>query len=328
MNILKRDIEKASIKESVKFGRGEFDPELAMILGEPSDARKAYAPIVEAICDTAVALPTDYVYYHTSRLPTDRVTVITSTGAATQNVNSLVAPNAFTFIDLASNEEQVSWVDLAARKEDVIARLNKSIETGMNNYELYYVLQLLDSAATAVSQAVTLGSGETRFDFTHAVQMLQHVSKYGDQFVLLCGDTVYQDYLLWEFNDNKNVSLKAQLKEMGVEVMRVPTFSLTIDGGATNIMTATKAFMVAKQAGTTVNGKPLVMVRRDLGEITGLAGIQREDGSNPTRLIIKSMAPVATGSTNTRKLAAAFVGFEVLVAAAINPYAISSFTRA
>lgn len=301
------------------------DRENAMILGEPIDARGSFVDLVSLVSVTKTVEPTEYVYYHTARIPTDKAEVVTTDGIVTLRTNSLVAPTLFTFIQVASNEEQVLINYLAERKEDVMARINETIEDGLNTYEIQYVVSLLAAACASTGNQVTLGSGVSTFQYQHVIQMLQQVNKYGDQYVLLMGTTCYQDFLLWEWTDNKNQNIRAQFDKIGIKPYQIPAWEVDLDSVTKYQMTATKAYLVAIKSSAKTGGKPILFVRRKLGAIASMLGIQTENGDVPERLILRCPAPRKATSSST--LAISMIGYEDIVAASVNNYLVSEFTR-
>lgn len=316
--------ETASAQEKYAHVHGEKAREIAQIIGEPIDARNYFVDVVNAVSEVHTVEPEEYVYYHTARIPTDRFEVATNDSVVTQRSNSLIAPTAFTFMDVASNEELVKWTDLAKRKENIMARVNESINDGLNTKEINYVVSLLAAGATASSNLVTLGSGVTTFQFQHVIQMLQQVNKYGNAYVLLMGTTCWQDYLLWDWTDNKNQNIRAQFDNLGIKPLQISAFTATDeDSGSIAQMTATKAYLVA----TAGNKKPILFVRRKLGEIAGMLGVMSSQGDIPERLVVESAGVTGVGATNVRTLAVSLVGYEEIVAACVNSYQVSEFSR-
>lgn len=305
---------------------GDRAKEIAQIIGEPIDARNAFTDVVNLVAEVRTAQPTDYVYYHTARIPSDKVEVITADGIVTQRTNSLIAPTQFTFIDVSSNEEMVKLTDLAKRKEDIMARVNESINDGLNSYEIQYVVALMAAAAASSTNQVTLGSGVATFQFQHVIQMLQQVNKYGDSYVLLMGTTVYQDFLLWDWTDDKNQNIRQQFNNLGIVAKQIPAWEVDVDGSTKYQMVATKAYLVATRVAG--NKKPLLFVRRQLGELAAMLGVVSVAGDVPERLVLQSMNPISVGTNNARTLSVALIGFEEVVAAATNIYGISEFSRA
>ena len=303
---------------------GNRAKEIAQVFGEPIDARNYFVDLVKMVANVETVPPEEFAYYHTARIPTDTIEVVTADSIVTQNTNSLIAPTQLDFIDVASNEEIVKFTDLAKRKENIMARVNKSINDGLNTKEINYAVGLLAAAALASGNTVTLGTGVETFQFKHVIKMLQKVNKYGDAYKLMMGTTVYEDYLLWNWTDNKNQDIFEAFKRMNIEAVQIPGWVATDeDDGSISQMSATKAYLVA----TRSNLKPLLFIRRQLGELSNLLGVVSEKGDVPERLIIQSLAPVAAGASNSRLLSVAMTGFEELVAAAVNNYMVCEFSR-
>jgi hypothetical protein len=153
--------------------------------------------------------------------------------------------------------------------------------------------------------------------------MLDVVQDYGDKFVLIAGTTVAKDIVLWDWTENKYHSLKEALADLNVEIIRVNQ-TVTIDGSSTAVIAATKAYLVATD---TEVGKPLLFVRKKLNSIAMLGGVIAESGEQPERLIISSNNPVSVLSGSKRYLAVGVTGYEELVIAVTNPYALAYFVR-
>ena len=308
--------------------------ELAKIIGEPKDPRKPYPNIISKICMTDTADPEDYTYYFDALVDTDKVYVISSNGAVTQENVSPDTPTVLSFTDVATPEYYIKLTDYMNRKESIFARKNATINRAMNSYETYTILQLLDTAATGVSHTNTLGSGYTRFSYPHMIDMMEQTQDYGDNFKLVVGAECDKDIKLWDWNDNKYHSLKAAFDDLNVEKTRISLagaaaqFSIDADnsGGvvATDILAKTKAFLVAAD---TELGKPLLFVRKKIDSVTQLGGVLSEGADAPERIIFTSPNPVSVVG-GSRYLAVSITGYEQITAATINPYAISEFTRA
>ncbi len=312
--------------------------ELAKIIGEPKDPRKPYPTLIEKLCETDSADPEDYTYYFDALVDTDKIYVITSNGAVTQENVSPDTPTLLTFTDVATPEYYIKLTDYMNRKESIFARKNATINRAMNAYELYRIVNLVDTAATGVSHTNTLGSGFTRFSYPHMIDMMEQVQDYGDNYVLIVGAQCDKDIKLWNWYDNKYQSLSAAYKDLGVEKIRISlagsaaTFAADLDnsGGlvTTDVLGATKAYLVAKD---TELGKPLLFVRKKLDSVKQLGGVMYDTdgtgGDAPERLVFTSPNPVSVVG-GSRYLAVSITGYEQITAATINPYAMSSFTRA
>lgn len=299
--------------------------ELAKILGQPLDPRKPYPNLVEALCETDSADPDEHVYYYDVLKDTDKVYVITSTGEVTP-VN--VTPDAdveFTFVDTASPEYYVKLTDLAKSKERVLARKKATINRALNAKELHYILSLIIAGCPGGNK-FSLASGEERFNITHLVDMIDVVKDYGDAYVLLVSSVVEKDIILWNWNDNKNIDIFRTFEKLNVKLQRIPNEQVTIDGTPTDLIASNRAYLISTASESSIGRKPLLFVRRRLNDLELLGGVISESGEKPERLIFTSPNPMNVGGT--RYLAVGLTGYEEVVGALVNPYAIAQFTRA
>ncbi len=309
--------------------------EISRIIGEPKRPDKEMPFFVEKIATFDTAAPNDYVYSFTAATGTEAIYVTTADGKIVQQEVTPNTPTLMSFVDIQSNEFYIKINKLASAKEKAIAVTKVDIARAMDKYECKYVVELMDTAATAQSNLFTLDSGATRFTYSKAVDMIEAVADYGDGLQLICGSQVYKDIILWDYNDNKYQSLKNALSDAGVEVTRVGlkagarTFNLDDDnsGGATSVdvLAANSAYMVATD---TEMGNPILFVRKEVGAIEGFGNLTTESTNVAQRYIFVSGSPVTVTSGNKRYLAVGFTGMEEFAAACVNPYAIAKFTRA
>jgi len=309
--------------------------EVARIIGQPVDPRKPYTDLVELLCETDTATPEDYVYYFDVLVETEKVFALSAGGDIQQENVTLDTPAQISFTDLASPEYYLKITDLANKKEDAIARKNKTINRALNAYENYKVLSLIDAAAVSASNTVTLGSGYTRFSFPHLIDMLQQVQDYGDNYVLVVGSTIDKDITLWNWNDNKYHNLTEAFNDLNIKKIRIGlgaaarTFNLatSASGGSTptstDIIAATTCYLVAL---STEIGKPVIFVRKQLDDVKTLGGVLQEGGDKPQRLVFVSPNPITITGT-ARYLAVGMTGYEQVAIAVVNQYACSKFTR-
>jgi len=296
--------------------------EIARIMGEPRDPRKPYSSIISSVCEVDSADPEEYVYYFDALMDTDKVYVITSSGAVTQENVVPDQPALITFFDIASPEYYVKFIDLAKAKEKVLARKTATINRAMNSYENYKVIGLIDAAVQTANQHSIL-SGATTFNYPVLVDMMEGLRDYADNFTLLAGTQIAKDIALWEWTEDRFQSMAKAFGDLGVEVQRINQ-NVTIDGGATAVLASTKAYLVGRD---TEMGKPIIWVRKKLDSIKLLGGVLNEAGDMPERLIFASPNPITvTGSA--RYLATGLTGFEEAAAVVTNPYALAYFNRA
>ena len=300
-----------------------FDPlELAKIIGEPLDPRKPYTDVIESVCFTDTAEPNEYVYYHVATNVTNQVYTITSTGTVTSSAVTPETPTQFTFVDNATPEYYVKINELASAKEATLARVLKLINQTLNMKENKYIFDL---AIAGAQNSQTLTSAQMRFSYNDLVEMLLDVIDYGDNYVLFAGSQIDQDILLWDWNDNKYQSLAQAFSNLNIKKIRMGIGNLTVDTNqAARQLAANKALLIAT---STELGKPLVFVRKKLNDIDLLGATIKQEGEKPQRLVFVSPNPITASGGTTRYMAIGITGYEQIVAACVNGYAISSFTR-
>lgn len=304
----------------------KYNPlEIARILGEPKNPAKPFPDLVTAVAQTDTADPDEYVYYYDVLVETDKVLTITGSGELTSEGVTPDTPTLFTFVDVASPEYYVKVTDLAGAKEATLKRKLATLNRALNAYENEYVIRLAQAAAITVSHQQGMEVGETAFTYKDLIDMMEDVVDYGDNYLLLLGSTIDKDMKLWDWNDNKYTSMIAAFGDLGIEKMRV-VGNVTTDGSSSAMLPATKAYLVARD---TVVGNPFLFVRKKLNDIDLLGGAIKQSGDRPERLVFVSPNPVAVTVTTARRyLAVGLTGYEEIVAACINPYAISEYTRA
>jgi hypothetical protein len=296
--------------------------EYSRIIGEAKNPKKPYPNIVSEVCELDSADPNEYVYYFDALVDTDYIYTTVASGVE-QKAVSVDTPTQLTFVDRATPEYYAKITDLVNSKERTLARKRATVNRALNGYEIYYLLDAIDTAATGQGNHERLKSGSTWFNFENLIDLIDIVIDYGDSYSLIAGTQIDKDIKLWNWNDDKNQSVIAAFKELNVNVVRVP-FSITLDDATTNVLDSETAYLLAKD---TEMGKPCLFVRKRLDEISGLKGILSDPGDSPERLVFVSPNPVSIGSSNTRYLAVGMTGYENIVTAVTNPYALTKFTR-
>jgi len=299
--------------------------EVARIIGEPIDPRKPYGDIIPLISTTEYADPNEYVYYFDVLNETDIVYTITSTGAVTSTAVTPDTPAAFTFIDIASPEYYVKITDLASAKEATLARKLATINRSLNMYETKYMFDLASAAAATSTFEHTLTSGQMRFSYNDLILMVQDVVDYGDNYVLVVGSELDTDMKLWNWNDNKYHNLMSAFADLGVQKIRMGVGNVTIDANSpARRLAANTGYLIAT---STEMGKPFLFVRKRLNDIDLLGAAIKQNGERPERLVFASPNPITASGGTTRYLAVGLTGYEQVVAACVNPYAVAKFTR-
>lgn len=298
--------------------------EVARIIGQPLDPRKKYPEIVDLVCETDTADPDEHVYYYDVIQDTDKIINIASDGTLTSESVTPDTDVEFTFVDTSTPEYYVSLMRLASAKERTLLRKKATINRALDAKEINYVLTLIANGVQSGNKK-TLGSGETTFTVKHAVQMVNLVKDYGNKFVLFVSSQIWEDIILWNYNDDKNIDIFKTFEKLNISIVRIPNQSVTISGSATDLIASTRAYLVAVDTNTTIGTKPLLFVRKRLDDVKLLGGVIAEDGEKPERLIFTSQAPMNV--SGTRYMAVGMTGYEQVVAAVTNPYALAQFTR-
>ena len=307
------------------MNRHKYDQlEMARIFGEPLDPRKPYPDIVSTVCETDTAEPDEYHYYFDTTLESDTIHTITNSGAVTQVSVLPETPAALTFVDVASPEYYVKITDLASSKERTLSRKVKTIKRALDAYETFAVIETMESACTTSGNFIdrSASSGASTFNYEHLIVMIDGIIDYGSDYTLVAGTLIDRDIKLWDWTDNKYTSLATALDALGIDIIRSNAL-VTVDSSATRALEGSKAYLVAKDS---TMGKPNLFVRKKIDGIDLLGGVIKQDGGAPQRVIFVSPNPITvTGSA--RYLAVAITGFEEIVAANTNPYAVYRFER-
>jgi WD40 repeat protein len=298
--------------------------EIARILGEPRVPEKTVPEIVASLCELDTADPDEYVYYYDVLADTDICYDITATGSVTSQNVTPDTPALFNFTDVSTPEYYVKITDLAKAKETVLARKTALIERSLNLYETFYLMTVMDPAVRA-GNTEGLRSSASHFSYENLIEMIDDVKDYSDNYTLVAGGTIDKDIMLWDWRDNKYANLAEALKALGIDVIRLKVPPVTINSVVQTVLSSTVAYLVGKN---TVMGKPFLFVRKRLNDIDFLGGVLKQNGEKPERLIFVSPNPIVASGGSTRYLAVGITGFEEIVVACTNPYAIAKFNRA
>lgn len=301
-----------------------YDPlEIAKIIGSPVDPRRPYPLLVETICETETALPSEYHYYYDVLQDTDKIYVITGGTAVTQLNVTPDTPTALTFVDVASPELYVKLTDLASAKELVLARKKKTISRSLNAEENYRIIAAVDAACISLGNLRDLDSAQTRFRYNNLIDMIDLIIDYSENYVLVMGTLIDKDVKLWNWNDNKYHDLTEAFNDLGITKIRINQ-TVTRDGSSTSVLSSTIAYLAGTQ--TEEPGKPVLFVRKQLSAIEKLgSSFEAVGGDVPERLVYISPNPIQVSTD--RYLAVGMTGFEEIVVAVTNPYALAKFTR-
>lgn len=268
-----------------------------------------------------------------SAVDTDQDTILalnTTTGALSVNKRSPVGFGALTLSDLTSEIEYVLIsAMLGAKDKNKFARVQAALARAMDKKEAKVLFDaILAQTGTYVPgvnvQSIAVASGADIFD--HITDMVQAISDYGDNYVLLAGTAAYNAIVTYDKTKIATNLYKAdmqrlldQLKVKLVKVSANATISAIAGGGsAASILNTNKVIMVARES-EMENRKPITIVRKKFNaDIVDPAGVEVTPGQQ--RAYMKAMAPVNNAGTNT--FAYGVQVYEQIGFFITNPYAI------
>lgn len=322
--------------------------EISKLIGEPINPSLPVPVEVEAIADIFTAEPGEKVFrYDAYDTDADEILdVDTTSGAITIVKRSPMSDTQLTFKHLNSKLEYVLVEDVIdSPDQGILGRKKDAISRGMDKLELRIILNAIVDGKTPGMvggthsledsvQSASLSSGDDLYDVI--IKMKHKVEDYGDNYIFLAGttikekiDTYDKDYV---GSFNYNVTLSAKLKELGIDVMKIFgtvkwTGSLhNIDSGGyaddsdvVALLNAKKAILIARNSRIAKGGqKPIIFVRRKISpEIAKLMGAEVDKAQ---RALIVNPTPINNTGTNT--LGYGVYGYESIIWAIVNPYAI------
>jgi len=289
--------------------------EIARIFGAPIDPRKPLAEVIGLVADIeAPASPEEYLFYFDVDEDVKYVYALAHDGTVTKVDVTVGTPSTVTFVGIQSPVYMIQIVDLNNAKFDVIGKKKKAVTRALDCEELYYVLQLL-WAGTAEANQFDLDSGKTYFDFPKLLEMINSISDYGDNYVLITGSTVDNDIILTDYNENKNQSVLTMIDRLKVKVQKV-TGTFTLDGESTAIMASDEAILVAVNS---LAGKPVSFGRKNLNQGTVI------DETQDAKERISTVVPAIP--KNGEKPSVGVWGYGEFMAVLVNSKAVARFKR-
>jgi len=302
--------------------------EIAQLIGQPINSQLPVPVELQAIADVFTAEAGEKVWKY-SAVDGDVDVILAveaSTGAITVVKRDPVGDTELTFSGLNSKLEYVLVNSiLNSTDTDKLGRRKESITRGMDKREVQLIVSALLAQTAGYlpgvnSHEVTPVSGDDLYDVIMA--MKHKVEDYGDNFVLLCGSNVKE--AIDNYDKSKadsfhyNVTLTAKLRELGIEIVKMfGKVSSASNEAETVVMDADKVILLAKNSRVS-EGKPIKFIRRKIG--ADIAKLMGADVDTAQRAIIVNPTPVIVAGTNT--LAFGVYGYESIIFAITNPYAI------
>lgn len=319
--------------------------EIARLIGEPIDERKPVAFELGKIADVLEpAEPGEHVWtYSTVDNEAEYILVVDGDGVITPVKKSPLGDTEISFQGFNSRLEYVKVEDvLGSPDTQVLARKKEKITRGLDKRELVLLINAIEGTSDAGSfqsnipsnssiQSADATSGQDLYDVIMA--MVHKVEDWGDKYVLLVGTTVKEKIDTYDKDNvasfNYNITLKARLKEVGIEVVKVygKVQYNTTDGGVatdTKILNAKHMILVAQNTRIS-EGKPIKFIRRRIPEsVANLMGADVDTAQRATIVVPTPIIadPGTTGSSISNLLAYGVYAYESVVMAIVNPIAI------
>jgi len=299
------------------------DLEIARVIGVPIDPNLPVPVIISEIANVETAEPGEEVkYYSAYDANVDDVYTADSNGVITAHKLTANSATALSFQGLQSKLEYVLINDVLAGSEGnkpdvgVLGRKKAGIVRGMEKEEVRRLMALCLSQA---SQEVTQASGEDLYDLI--VKMVQLVEDFGDNYVLLMGNTVKAALDVYDKvnadNFNYRIGIQEYLAKAGIKPIKVTGTFTNSSGASQRILAVDKLILVARDS-TIAAGKPFTFVRRKVNpEIAKMMNAESAE-----RLISVAQAPSIIDGTNNL-LGYGVFGFESVIECMQNKYAIA-----
>lgn len=315
----KEEILKARQEAQEAYEKGTLVAYTSKVVGAPVDPLKPYAPVIETIANTdTVAAGDDYLSYDVDE-DTKEVYVIDNTGTVTTSAFVPGAPTGATFYPCMTKQYKLHIVDLLSARYDAIGKKRTAVIRALDAIEIQKVVALLNSG-TPSGNRVLLASGETKFKFSHLLDMKAKVQDYASKYALILGSQVASDMERWDYDENKYHSIKDMFDDLGIVPVRV-FGAVSVDGTPANLINTNKAYLVGIDG---ANGKPVSVGRRVLPDKFAILGGEKDQQKE--RVIIVNPALMQDGA-NTQP-AMGISGFESFAAVLTNTKVLAAFYRA
>jgi len=295
--------------------------EVAKVIGQPIDDAFPVPVELAEIADFETAEFGERVYVFSYDTNTDTVYTAADSGAVTANKKSPSGTTELTFVGLQSDLAYVTIHELQdAEDQTALARKKVAIGRSMDKEEVKRIcdaILALDGETGEADLSVSLESGD---DVWTAIQkMIDQVSDYADNYVLLAGSNVYNAINKYDRdnvdNFNYKMSISTDLLEKNKVTLVKMIGEIKLDSGSsTVVLHANKAILVGRNSKIKgVGGKPVLFVRRKINPaVAQLMGIAPD---NAQRLITTLGGLQVVSTTNI--LGYGVIGYEAVIEAIV-----------
>lgn len=318
MNKKERNLIIASMKVIAKMPGDSGVLQMARLFGDVYDKELPINSVIEAVSKIVRAEVGEDVDYLVPEDVDESVFTISANCNITQTKVSPSSDAELAFTDLVSDERYTCLHDWLKGKHNVLKLHTDAIMENMNRQEEYSVLQLIDAGAVAASNAFTLNSGKTKFDFPKLVEMRKALKKYGRKLVLITGANVTEDIDLMDYDSDKN--REHPITKYVDQWIPIDEYNVKINTVDTDVIDVDTAYLVA--VSDSDDRKPILFARRKTTELTDMADT---DPAEKERIMIVSGNLINV--TTNRKLSKSVTGFGEYGAVLLNNSVCSKFTR-
>ena len=305
----------------------DFSLEIAKVIGQPIDSSLPVPAVIGEICDFDLAEYGDDVYYFAAY--DDNAEIIYTAADAGEVTSAKKSPSGVTVLPLVGLQSNLAYVTLEEMQKvtssvgnkdfTALARKKASITRSMDNYEVRKVLDLL---LAITQQEVELATADDIY--SGIMKMAHKVIDYGDNFVLLCGSTVWEAINSYDRDHvgsfNFRLGIREMCKDFGITIVKVvgnAALDTTTDARA--VLSVTKAILVARNS-TLVAGKPCIFVRRKIDPAFATQlGIPVDEAQR----IVTTIGGLSVVNNSKNILGYGVVGYESIAVACTNYKAIA-----
>jgi hypothetical protein len=295
--------------------------EIAKIIGAPIDSNLKVGKILAEICDYDTAEPGEEVK---TLVPDDANgvdTIYTADANGTITAVKVVmgAPTLLTFAHLQTKLEYVLVQEvLDSPDQSALGRRKGSIARRLDKIETKRVLDVLLGIST---QEVVQATGDDIYAVI--MKLMRKVENYSDNYVLLCGTDCWAKIDDYEKDNADNFNYRVSVNELLAEkkINKVKVIgNIKLDSGSdVPVLAADKMILVGRDS-QLAQGKPVVMIRRKISAIAGLAGAE-VDAEERALYVAETPTPFYNGTTLTHGYG--IFGYESVIQAVLNFRAIA-----
>jgi hypothetical protein len=305
-----------------KASDGEKALQMADVIGSPIDIDKPYPALIDMFCDKAtVSKDGDYFYF---KILSPRVKQVYAIGSNGEVQLVKIVKEGLQTLTVAPLNTPVLYMPindvLSAKGYDALATMKTDILSSMDLAELEKFFAVL-IASVPVGNQIGLGTGETKFKYTHLKAMRAMVKDYANKFVLLMGSNIDEDVIGWDYDENKYRSIGDMVKDLSCELIYVGNYTLKKDGVDTAVIDPDKAFLIGMN--TRLDGKPFVFARKDITRI-GFKDVETDEEKQRIVQIIPTIIDISNQATAVF----GYWGYEEMNVVCRLPLALAEFTRA